>query len=115
MTNGSHANAALSALGDPTRRAIFERLSLGAAPVGELAANLPVSRPAVSQHLRVLKEAGLVTEIAAGARRIYRIDPRGIAAMRDWLDAHWATALDAFKTFADAEHSSDPDPQEPPQ
>ena len=100
------AAVALEALGDSTRRTIFERLSRGPSAVGDLAANLPVSRPAVSQHLRVLKEAGLVTETAHGTRRIYRIDPRGIGAMRDWLDAHWATALDAFKTFADAEGSS---------
>jgi DNA-binding transcriptional ArsR family regulator len=102
MTNGSSAVAALSALGDPTRRAIFERLAERAQPVGELAADLPVTRPAVSQHLRVLKDAGLVRETAEGTRRIYRIDPRGIAAVRDWLDTHWATALDAFKAFADA-------------
>jgi DNA-binding transcriptional ArsR family regulator len=100
------AAVALEALGDPTRRAIFERLSRGPSAVGDLAANLPVSRPAVSQHLRVLKEAGLVTETAHGTRRIYRIDPRGIGAMRDWLDAHWVSALDAFKAFVDSEGSS---------
>jgi DNA-binding transcriptional ArsR family regulator len=100
MTN---ASAALTALGDPTRRTIFERVSAGPCAVGELAANMPVSRPAVSQHLRVLKEAGLVSESAQGTRRIYRIDPRGVAAMRDWLDTHWASALDAFKAFADAQ------------
>ena len=99
------AGAALAALGDPTRRAIFERLSRGASAVGELAENLPVTRAAVSQHLRVLREAGLVTQVAQGTRRIYRIDPRGIGAMRDWLDAHWATALDAFKAFADLEET----------
>jgi DNA-binding transcriptional ArsR family regulator len=97
------AAAALAALGDPTRRAIFERLARGPSAVGDLAANLPVTRPAVSQHLRVLKEAGLVTQIAQGTRRIYRIDPRGIGAMREWLDAHWGSALDAFKAFADNE------------
>jgi DNA-binding transcriptional ArsR family regulator len=97
----------LSALGDPTRRAIFERVAKKAAPVGDLARGLPVSRPAVSQHLRVLKEAGLVTEEAAGTRRIYRVDPRGIAAMREWLDAHWSAALDAFKDFADNQHDEE--------
>jgi DNA-binding transcriptional ArsR family regulator len=97
------AVAALEALGDPTRRTIFERLSRGPSAVGDLAAGLPVTRPAVSQHLRVLKDAGLVTETAHGTRRIYRIDPRGIGAMREWLDTHWLSALDAFKVFADSE------------
>jgi DNA-binding transcriptional ArsR family regulator len=97
------AAAAFDALGDPTRRTIFEHLARGPSAVGDLAAFLPVSRPAVSQHLRVLKDAGLVTESAHGTRRIYRIDPRGIGALRDWLDNHWETALDAFKAFADAE------------
>lgn len=92
---------ALAALGDPTRRAIFERVAARPSAVGELARDLPVSRPAVSQHLRVLKEAGLVTETPQGTRRIYRLDPRGIAAMRGWLDAHWSAALLAFKDFAD--------------
>jgi DNA-binding transcriptional ArsR family regulator len=97
------AVAALEALGDPTRRAIFERLARGPSAVVDLAANVPVTRPAVSQHLRVLKEAGLVTESALGTRRIYRLDPRGIGAMREWLDAHWTSALDAFKAFAESQ------------
>lgn len=100
----------LAALADPTRRTIFERVVARPAAVGELARGLPVSRPAVSQHLRVLREAGLVTETPDGTRRIYRLDPRGIAAMRDWLDAQWASALDHFKTFAD-EHSEEEKPQ----
>jgi len=100
MTNQSLGLNALGALGDPTRQRIFEQLAARPAAVGELARQLPVSRPAVSQHLRVLKEAGLVTETPDGARRIYRIDPRGIAAMRVWLDGHWAAALDAFKDYA---------------
>ena len=104
-----------AALGDPTRRAIFERLAERPAAVGELAAGLPVTRPAVSQHLRVLKEAGLVTETPDGTRRIYRLDPRGIGAMRDWLDAHWSSALGAFKAFADADFESDPEQQEKPE
>ena len=91
-----------AALGDPTRRTIFERVVKQPAAVGELARGLPVSRPAVSQHLRVLKEAGLVTETPEGTRRIYRLDPRGIAAMREWLDAHWTAQLEAFRQFADA-------------
>lgn len=103
MANATTALTSFAALGDPTRREIFERIAAQPAAVGELARGLPVSRPAVSQHLRVLKEAGLVTETAIGTRRIYRLDPRGIAAMRDWLDAHWASALDAFKDFADQE------------
>lgn len=103
MTYGSSALDSFAALGDPTRRAIFERVAARPTSVGELARGLPVSRPAVSQHLRVLKDAGLVRETAEGTRRIYRLDPRGIGAMRDWLEAHWSAALEAFKDFADAE------------
>jgi DNA-binding transcriptional ArsR family regulator len=91
----------LAALGDPTRRLIFERIAARPSSVSELAKGLPVSRPAVSQHLKVLKEARLVSESPDGTRRIYSIDPRGIGAMRDWLDQHWSVALHAFKTFAD--------------
>ena len=103
MANAYSALDSLAALGDPTRRTIFERLAERPSAVGELAQGLPVSRPAVSQHLRVLKEAGLVSETRVGTRRIYRLDPRGIAAMRDWLDEFWACALDAFKEFADTQ------------
>jgi DNA-binding transcriptional ArsR family regulator len=110
MAYATAAIEALGALGDPTRRAIFERLAARPFAVGELAAGLPVSRPAVSQHLRVLKEAGLVSETPEGTRRIYRLDPRGIAAIRDWLDAHWVSALDAFKDFAD-EHAEEETPE----
>ena len=91
MTNATQLAAALAALGDPTRRHLFEAVAQRASAVNELARDLPVSRSAVSQHLRVLKDAGLVMDEAAGTRRIYRIDPRGIGALRDWLDAHWAT------------------------
>jgi DNA-binding transcriptional ArsR family regulator len=109
MANTNAAVAAFSALGDPTRRAIFERLAQAPAAVGELAGGLPVSRPAVSQHLKVLREAGLVTETASGARRIYRLDPRGIGRMRDWLDEHWSRSLAAFAEFADRdEHQGKP-------
>ncbi len=101
MTNALASADSFSALGDPTRRTILERLSKQPSAVGDLARGLPVSRPAVSQHLRVLKEAGLVTEISEGTRRIYRLDPRGIAAMRDWLDAHWASALAGFSDVVD--------------
>jgi DNA-binding transcriptional ArsR family regulator len=98
MTN---ALRSIAALGDPTRRAIFEHLAERPASVGVLAEQLPVSRPAVSQHLRVLKEAGLVCETPDGTRRIYRIDPRGVGAMRDWLDQHWDRSLAAFKDFVE--------------
>ncbi len=101
MANTQRALDSFASLGDATRRMIFERVATKPSSVGELAQGLPVSRPAVSQHLRVLKEAGLVTETPEGTRRIYRLDPRGIAAMREWLDAHWSTALTAFKDFAD--------------
>ena len=101
MTNAYKAVDSFAALGDPTRRAIFERVAARPSAVGDLAKGLPVSRPAVSQHLRVLKEAGLVSETPEGTRRIYRLDPRGIGAMREWLDSHWAIALDAFKDFVD--------------
>lgn len=103
MTNARRALDSFAALGDPTRRTIFERVAAKPSSVGDLAHGLPVSRPAVSQHLRVLKEAGLVSETPDGTRRIYRVDPRGIAAMREWLDIHWAVTLDAFKDFVDTE------------
>jgi DNA-binding transcriptional ArsR family regulator len=103
MTYTQKSIDGFAALGDPTRRVIFERVAAQPSSVGALAAGLPVSRPAVSQHLRVLKEAGLVSETAEGTRRIYRLDPRGIKAMRDWLDSHWGAALQAFAEFADSE------------
>jgi len=87
---------ALAALADPTRRRVFEKLSSGPKAVGTIARGLPVSRPAVSQHLRVLKEAGLVGDRAEGARRVYYIDPRGLGALRKWLDQFWETALQAY-------------------
>jgi DNA-binding transcriptional ArsR family regulator len=108
MAYRSSALESLGALGDPTRRALFERLAARPSAVGDLARGLPVSRPAVSQHLKVLKEAGLVHEVAQGTRRIYSLDPRGIGAIRRWLDAHWASALDAFKAFADQDHDQEP-------
>jgi DNA-binding transcriptional ArsR family regulator len=87
----------LSVLGDPTRRAVFERLRRGPASVGEVAADLPVSRPAVSQHLKALKLARLVADRSDGTRRIYYIDPEGLGQLRRWLDQFWDDALDAFK------------------
>ena len=89
-------SAVFAALADPTRRQVLERLRGGPAPVGRIAEGLPVSRPAVSQHLKVLKEAGLVADQAEGARRVYHIDPKGLGALRAWLDQFWTTALDAF-------------------
>jgi DNA-binding transcriptional ArsR family regulator len=88
---------AIQALGDPTRRSIFERLRNGPRAVGELARELPVSRPAVSQHLRVLKEAGLVTEQRNGTRRIYGVDAASVAELRDYFDGFWSDALESFK------------------
>jgi DNA-binding transcriptional ArsR family regulator len=111
MTNAKTAIAALSALGDPSRRAIFEHLATRPSAVSEIAANMPVTRSAVSQHLRVLKEAGLVTETPDGTRRIYRLDPSGLAKIRDWLDAQWAMTLDAFSDFADAQMDAEEDDQ----
>jgi DNA-binding transcriptional ArsR family regulator len=90
--------AGLLALGDPTRLAILERLADRPRAVVDLARELPVSRPAVSQHLRVLKDAGLVIDQAVGNRRIYRVDPDGLAALRDQLDRFWGRALASFKT-----------------
>ena len=92
----ANAERVFAALNDPTRRAVFERLRHGPRPVGEIARGLPVTRPAVSQHLKVLKEAGLVDDRSEGTRRIYQIDPKGLGAMRAWLDQFWTTALDAF-------------------
>lgn len=97
MTN--HAPA-LAALGDPTRRAIFERLAQRPTTVGELADDLPVSRPAVSQHLKVLKTARLVRDEADGTRRIYTVDPAGPAALRDYFDQFWRQSLNAFAAAA---------------
>jgi DNA-binding transcriptional ArsR family regulator len=93
----------LAALGDPTRRAIFERLAESPCAVGELAAELPVSRPAVSQHLKVLKDAGLAIDRPAGNRRIYRLDPDGVGALRAYLDQFWNRALTAFKAAVEQE------------
>lgn len=94
---------AWAALADGTRRAIFKRLADGPLAVGELARGLPVSRPAVSQHLSVLKRAGLVSARATGTRRVYHVNPSGIKALRSELDVFWDKALDAFKLLADEE------------
>lgn len=92
----TYRGGALTALADPTRRAVFEALCDGPCAVGELAKRFPISRPAVSQHLRVLKDAGLVVDQAAGTRRLYRIRPEGLAELRAYLDRMWDDALSAF-------------------
>ena len=92
---------ALAALSDPTRRAVFERLRAGPASVQQIADGLPVSRPAVSQHLKALREAGLVRDEPRGSARIYSIHTPGLRALRDWIEGFWDEALDNFKTFAE--------------
>jgi DNA-binding transcriptional ArsR family regulator len=101
----ANTNLAFAALADPTRRTVFERLASGPRAVGDLAEGLPVSRPAVSQHLKVLKDAGLVVDRAEGARRVYQIDPYGLGQIRAWLDRHWEAALAAFQ--AEVERDDD--------
>jgi DNA-binding transcriptional ArsR family regulator len=91
----------MEAFADATRRSIVERLASGPAAVGELANGLPVSRPAVSQHLKVLRDAGLVTDLKQGTKRIYRLDPDGLAALRAYLDGLWQQALDSFRAVAE--------------
>lgn|SRR5512147_447778 len=93
----ANENLAFKALADATRREVFERLAAGPKAVGELADELPVSRPAVSQHLKALKAAGLVSEHRDGTRRVYQIDPNGLGEVRAWLDRFWDTALAAFQ------------------
>jgi len=93
--------SALAALADPTRRAVFEKLRAGPASVRNIAKGLPVSRPAVSQHLKALKDAGLVRDQAQGAARIYRIHAPGLRALRDWIDGFWDEALARFKDHAE--------------
>src|SRR5215471_14429721 len=105
----ANASIAFAALADPTRREIFERLARAPRAVGELASELPVSRPAVSQHLKVLKDAGLVIHETQGTRNVYEIDPAGLGELRAWLDQFWAEALDAFK--AEVEKPGAPAPE----
>src|SRR5688500_2684955 len=106
MTNASTHTARFAALADPTRREIFERLAKRSISVGELAEMVPVSRPAVAQHLKVLKDAGLVTDRQEGQRRIYQVDPNGVLAMRNYLARFWDRALAAFKEAAEKEQDS---------
>jgi DNA-binding transcriptional ArsR family regulator len=96
----------LDALGDPTRRLVFELLKSGPRSVGELAAQLPVSRPAVSQHLRVLESAGLVVHAKDGTRRLYEVDRNGVYALRNWVDGFWDEALARFKVAAETKGGS---------
>ena len=98
----TNEDAGLGLLGDPTRRAIFELLARRPSSVGELAKQLPISRPAVSQHLRLLKDGGLVVSQAEGTRRVYRINPQGVTALRAWLDRIWEEAFTAFQKAAEA-------------
>ena len=102
MTN---AQTILTVLGDPTRQAILDLLLDGPQPVGELAARLPVSRPAVSQHLQVLKEVGLVVDRQDGTRRVYRVDPAGLAPLRSYLERFWQKAMVAFAQYAEDQHA----------
>ena len=97
---------ALAVLADPTRRRVFERLRAGPRPVNGLAAGLPVSRPAVSQHLKVLKDAGLVEERSEGVRRIYSLRREGLLELREWLDSFWGDALEAFRLEAEKSHGA---------
>jgi DNA-binding transcriptional ArsR family regulator len=99
---GTYGDAGLGLLGDPTRRAIFELLAQRSRSVGELASELPVSRPAVSQHLRALKDAGLVIDRPVGTRRVYQLNPAGVAGLRAYLDRVWSDALAAFQAAVEA-------------
>jgi len=103
----TYEEQAFDALGDPTRRAVLMRLRRGARSVGEIAAGMAVSRPAVSQHLKILMTARLVTVHAVGTRRVYAVDSRGIASLRKWLDGFWDEALAAFKLLAEQEASKE--------
>jgi len=103
---------AIQALGDPTRRTVFELLRDGPRSVGDLARGLPVSRPAVSQHLRVLKEAGLVRERRAGTRNFYSVDGEGLAELRAYFEGFWDEALAAFKAAAEREGGNENEPDD---
>jgi DNA-binding transcriptional ArsR family regulator len=106
----AYAERVLDALGDPTRRRVFKRLRRGARSVGEIAEGVDVSRPAVSQHLKVLKEARLVVDRAEGTRRLYAVDTRGLDALRRWLDGFWEEALTAFEEAVEREAAKERKP-----
>jgi DNA-binding transcriptional ArsR family regulator len=103
----AYQERALQALGDPSRRQIFERLTQSPSPVGQLARELPISRPAVSQHLKVLKEAGLVFDRPEGTRRVYQVDPRAVEALREYFDSFWGQALTSFRAAAEDQPRKD--------
>jgi DNA-binding transcriptional ArsR family regulator len=103
----ANAEAVLDALGDPTRRVVFKRLRAGPRSVGDIAKGMDVSRPAVSQHLKVLKDAGLVVVHAAGTRRLYAVETRGLVALRRWLDGFWDEAMAAFKDAVEREAAAE--------
>lgn len=107
----TYGEAKLELLGDPSRRAIFELLARRPCSVQELADELPISRPAVSQHLRVLRDGGLVVSEAVGTRRVHRLDPDGVGALRTWLDGVWSAALTGFQKVAELPH--DPEQENP--
>ena len=103
----TYQERALQALGDPSRRQIFERLTQNPSPVGQLAHELPISRPAVSQHLKVLKEAGLVFDRRTGTRRIYHVDPKAVEALREYFDSFWGQALASFRAATEDQPGKD--------
>lgn len=109
----AYGDAGLGLLGDPTRRAIFELLARDPCSVQELADRLPISRPAVSQHLRVLRDGGLVVSHAEGTRRIYRLNPDGVTALRAWLDGVWSDALTGFHKAAETTADHDREQESP--
>jgi DNA-binding transcriptional ArsR family regulator len=109
MATALRTERALDALGDPTRRMVFKRLRKGNRSVREIADGMEVSRPAVSQHLKVLKSAGLVSVRIDGARRLYGVNPNGIEALKEWLDGFWDTTLAAFKRAAEKEQERSED------
>lgn len=106
-----NVDSVLDALGDPTRRQVFKRVRAGPSSVRDIARGMDVSRPAVSQHLKVLRDVGLITVQAAGTRRLYEIDMRGIKALRSWLDGFWEDALSAFKAAAERQAARERKPQ----
>lgn len=108
MNAYTRADAQLDALGDATRRGIVARLLDGPLPVGEIAREFPISRPAISQHLRVLKDADLVVDVANGTQRVYELNPKGFDLLRDYFDQFWSIALAAFKDAVEAEPSRKP-------